>query len=199
MKLPAILLFLALLAATAMVAAQAPAPGPGASPGDNVEELGQVEVVAVQSPDGKPTGLGDLLGRLHPALVHFPLAWLFGLLVIDGVGLGLGRQEWRRWGFFALVGTAFAFLPAAVTGLLRGSYMPSDAEVARNLTIHRTLNFIVFGLVLAALGLRWFRRNDLQGWSRRSYLALVVLATGLVLVAADFGGKMVYGSHFLPF
>jgi uncharacterized membrane protein len=197
MKLPAILLSLALLAATAIAAAQGPAPAPGAS--DRVEELGQVEVVAAQSPDGKPAGLGDLLGRLHPALVHFPLAWLFGLLVIDCVGLGLGRQEWRRWGLFALVGTALAFLPAAVTGLLRGSYMPSDAEMAHNLTIHRTLNFIVFGLVLVALGLRWFRRNDLEGWSRRGYLALVVVATGLVLLAADFGGKMVYGAHFLPF
>jgi uncharacterized membrane protein len=199
MKLPAILFLLALLAATATVAAQATAPGPGAGPGDKVEELGQVEVIAAASPDGKPAGLGDLLGRLHPALVHFPLAWLFGLLVIDCVGLGLGRQEWRRWGFFALVGTALAFLPAAVTGLLREDYMPSDADVARNLTIHRTLNFIVFGLVLAALGLRWFRRNDLQGWSRRAYLALVVVATLLVLLAANFGGKMVYGSHFLPF
>jgi sulfite exporter TauE/SafE len=77
--------------------------------------------------------------------------------------------------------------------------MPSDADVARALTIHRTLNFVVFGLVLAALGLRLFRRNDLQGWSRRGYLALVVVATGLVLLAADFGGKMVYGAHFLPF
>jgi len=53
--------------------------------------------------------------------------------------------------------------------------------------------------VLAALGLRLFRRNDLQGWSRHGYLALVVVATALVLPAADFGGKMVYGSRFLPF
>jgi uncharacterized membrane protein len=197
MKLPAILLFVALLATATIATAQTPAPGPGAS--DKVEELGQVEVVQAQSPEGGPVGLGDLLGRLHPALVHFPLAWLFGLLVIDFVGLGLGRLEWQRWGFFALVGTALAFLPAAVTGLLRADHMPSDADVARALTIHRTLNFVVFGLVLAALGLRLFRRNDLQGWSRRGYLALVVVATGLVLLAADFGGKMVYGPHFLPF
>jgi uncharacterized membrane protein len=197
MKPPAILLFLALLAATATATAQGPAPGAVTS--DKVEEIGQVEVVPAPSPEGEPAGLRDLLGRLHPALVHFPLAWLFGLLVIDFVGLGLGRQEWRRWGFFALVGTTLAFLPAAVTGLLREDYMPSDADVARALVIHRSLNFTVFGLVLAALGLRLFRRNDLQGWNRRGYLALVIVATGLVLLAADFGGKMVYGHHFLPF
>ena len=197
MNLPAISLFVVLLGTTVAVAAQAPAAGPSAS--DTVEEIAQVEVVQAPNPEGKPAGFGDLLGRMHPALVHFPLAWLFGLLVIDVVGLGLGRSEWQRWGYFALVGTALAFLPAAVTGLVREDYMPSDPEVARALTIHRFLNFTVLGLVLAALAFRRFRRNDLQGWNRHAYLALVIVATGLVLVAADFGGKMVYGPHFLSF
>jgi hypothetical protein len=34
--------------------------------------------------------------------------------------------------------------------------------------------------------------------SRIVYLALVFAATGLVLVAADFGGRMVYGPDYLP-
>jgi hypothetical protein len=66
------------------------------------------------------------------------------------------------------------------------------------LVTHRTLNFMVAGLVLAAFALRLLRRNLLQGSWRVVYLALVFAATGLVLVAADFGGRMVYGPDYLP-
>ena len=76
--------------------------------------------------------------------------------------------------------------------------MPADPAVHALLVTHRALNFAVAGLVLAAFALRLLRRNRLQGPSRVAYLALVFAATALVLVAADFGGRMVYGPNYLP-
>jgi hypothetical protein len=75
---------------------------------------------------------------------------------------------------------------------------PQPACCARLLVVHRTLNLVVAGLLLVALALRLARRNRLDGWWRRAYLVVVFAATGVVLVAADFGGRMVYGPNYLP-
>ena len=131
-------------------------------------------------------------------LWDFPIAWLVGLALVDFVGLALKREEWQRVGIFVLAGTTLSLLPTAATGLARAAHMPSDPAVHSLLITHRTLNFVTAALVLAAFALRLWRRNRPQGAWRIVYLALVFAATGLVLVAADFGGRMVYGSDYLP-
>ena len=167
-----------------------------ADPAPAVEQLGDVQTVPPGEVEGKPAGLSDLIGRLHPALVHFPIAWLVGLALVDLVGLVLKREAWQRAGIYLLGGTVLSLLPTAATGLLRAAHMPSDAAVHALLVTHRTLNFGVTGLVVAAFALRLLRR--MQGPARIVYLVLVFAATGLVLVAADFGGRMVYGPDYLP-
>ena len=104
----------------------------------------------------------------------------------------------QRAGIFVLGGTLLSLLPTAATGLLRAAHMPSDVAVHSLLVTHRTLNFVMAGLVLTAFVLRLLRRDRLQGWWRVVYLSLVFAATGLVLLAADFGGRMVYGPDYLP-
>jgi uncharacterized membrane protein len=183
------------LAALALVPT---APLYAAAPEPAVEQLGDVQIVSPTEIEGKPISAGDLVGRLHPALVHFPIAWLVGLALIDFAGLVLKRDTWQRAGIFVLASTVLSLLPTAATGILRAAHMPSDPSVRTLLVTHRTLNFAVAGLVLAAFALRLVRRNILQGPSRVAYLALVFAAAGLVLVAADFGGRMVYGPGYLP-
>jgi len=181
------------------VATSAFAPAIGAAePTAAPEEISDVQIVTSGAGEGKPTDLGDLVGRFHPALVHFPIAWLVGLAIIDFFGLVRRRQEWQRAGIFVLAGTVLSLLPTAATGLLRATHMPTDAATHALLVTHRTLNFAVAGLVLAAFALRLWRRNSLQGVWRITYLALVVAACGAVLLAADFGGRMVYGPDYLP-
>ena len=55
---------------------------------------------------------------LHPALVHFPVAfWLLVPLMDIGYRLGLGEQYWRLGWNLALAGLVFA-LPAVVAGTM---------------------------------------------------------------------------------
>jgi uncharacterized membrane protein len=121
-----------------------------------------------------------------------------GLAIIDFFGLVRRREKWQRVGIFVLAGTVLSLLPTAATGLVRAAYMPSDAATHALLVTHRALNFAVAGLVLAAFALRLWRRNSLEGRWRISYLVLLFAATGMVLLAADFGGRMVYGPDYLP-
>jgi len=127
-----------------------------------VEQIGEVQTVTPGEVEGKPSGLFDLIGRLHPALVHFPIAWLVGLALVDFVGLILKREAWQRAGIFVLGGTLLSLLPTAATGLLRAAHMPSDVAVHSLLVTHRTLNFAMAGLVLTAFVLRLLRRDRLQ-------------------------------------
>ena len=189
-RLAVFLVLVAALAAGFAAAAQDPAPA--------AEQILDVQTVAPGEISGKPAGLADLVGRLHPALVHFPIAWLVGLALVDFVGLVRKREAWQRAGVFVLAGTVLSLLPTAATGLLRAAHMEFDANLRALLVVHRTLNFVVAGLLLAAFALRLARRNRLDGWWRRAYLALVFAATCAVLVAADFGGRMVYGPDYLP-
>jgi uncharacterized membrane protein len=191
----AILVVLAVVAATAFAWAPAMAAG---DPAPALEQIGDVQTVTPSEVEGKPSDVGDLVGRLHPALVHFPIAWLVGLAIIDFFGLVCRRAKWQRVGVFLLAGTVLSLLPTAATGLLRAAHMPSDATTHALLVTHRSLNFAVAGLVLAAFALRLWRRNCLQGWWRISYLVLLFAATGMVLLAAHFGGRMVYGPDYLP-
>ena len=193
MRRLAILVLLAGFASSALAMAAATA----VSAADRAPAVEQISDVQTVSP-GKPSGLFDLIGRLHPALVHFPIAWLVGLVLVDFVGLILRREAWHHLGIFVLAGMVLSLLPTAATGLLRAAHMPSDPAVHALLVTHRTLNFVMAALVLAAFALRLWRRNRLQGSWCIVYLALVFGATGLVLLAADFGGRMVYGPDFLP-
>jgi uncharacterized membrane protein len=190
---------LAIFVVLAGVATSAFAPAIGAAESTAApEQISDVQIVTSGAGEGKPTDLGDLVGRFHPALVHFPIAWLVGLAIIDFFGLVRRREEWQRAGIFVLAGTVLSLLPTAATGLLRAAHLPMDAAMHALLVTHRTLNFVVAGLILAAFALRLWRRNSLRGGWRIAYLGLVVAACGAVLLAADFGGRMVYGPDYLP-
>ncbi len=169
-----------------------------AGPASTAVASDAIEVVSAPGESSRRS-LGDLVGRLHPALVHFPIAGLVALAVVDFVGLILRRERWRQAGLVLLAATVVSALPTVATGLLRASTMGMDADEHTLLVKHRTLNLTVLGLVVAALVLRAARRRGLQGSQRVVYLALVFVATGLVLVAANYGGQMVYGIDYLPF
>ena|SRR6266542_7048889 len=185
------------LAATQVPGTTIAAPTPSATA--TAEEPGDMELVSPSEAEGKPAGLGASVGRLHPALVHFPIVWLVSLAVIDFLGVGLRREFWARAGTITLVATLVSILPTATTGLLLAAHMNEDPSWNSLMVTHRTLNLSMASLVTIALLLRLARRNRLDGLWRAVYLGLVFVATGLVLVAAVFGGRMVYGPNYFPF
>ncbi len=140
--------------------------------------------------------LTALLGRLHPAVVHFPIGWLVLLLIMDSAALVLRKTTLVRWGPFLLGGTVLSMLPAIATGLLRYSAYSQPDSLALD---HRNLIFIMAALCLTALSVRLVKRNDLRGIVRWIYLLLILSATVLILMASHHGGQLVFGEAYLPF
>jgi hypothetical protein len=82
-------------------------------------------------------------------VVHFPIAGLFLLLVLEAGALALRREGWHRAGLVLLIGTLVAFLGAIVTGFIRESWLQVDAAVARLVEIHRLTMFSSADVLLA--------------------------------------------------
>lgn len=142
-----------------------------------------------------PTSFGDLVGRLHPAVVHFPIAWLLLLLIVEIVGVR--RPAWHGAGLWMLLATLLTCMGAILTGLLRASHLRAGSEAAQFVNLHRNLNLAMTLTLLLALAVRLLA--DRQAWGKWTYRALILTATALVLLAANLGGKMVYGANYLPF
>ena len=189
-----------ILIALELLAAQTRRASPGQKPALPTEPMAIQEVQEVSAVEvaDSPTMM-DLAGRLHPALVHFPIGWIVLLLLVEIIATATGREEWTRAGSLLLMGVLVSMLPAMVTGFLRASSLGGDPDVLELVTTHRNLNLASGLICLLALAIRCAWRNCLNAKRRGIYLFLLCVATLTMLLAGHFGGKMVFGKDYLPF
>lgn len=169
----------------------------GSGPATTGAATGAAGTAAEKSGSGE-TSLLRIVGKLHPTVVHLPIGWLLLLLVVDLGAILFGRVTWTRAGFLILVSVVLSYLPAAATGMLRASQLPADEDLAL-VSVHRNLMLLSFGCCVAALGLRWARRNQLAGVLRAVYVALLLGAAALMTVGGHRGAELVRGPDYLPF
>jgi uncharacterized membrane protein len=168
-----------------------------AEPLDDVQEIEEIQEIEAFDAD---TGMGiwELIGKFHPALIHFPIAWLVLLLAVEIGAVVIGGDMWYKAGRLLLAAATLSFLPSLVTGFLHASYQGSDPAFLELMLPHRNISIASAILCLAALLLA--RRPEpltaAQGWIFRG---LIAASTLLVLYAGHLGGKMVFGENYLPF
>jgi len=154
------------------------------------EELADVE--ASDEPE-QATGLIAVIGYLHPAAVHIPIAWLLLLFLIDAATFLKGREELVTLGYWLLLGTLASMSIAIATGLVRLDAMGLKGELLADAELHRNVQFACMALLSAAGILRWRNKNALSGKAQCIYLGLVALAALTVAVGGHLGGEMLYG------
>ncbi len=132
----------------------------------------------------------DWLGRLHPVIVHFPIAFFPAALATAIVGR-------RRPAFAAPVqflvvaGGIIAPLAALIGWFDAGVEMAKDDWL---LQFHRWLGTVI-GLWALALGI-WAWRRPEAGRSLAMVVALA-LTTAAIVVQGWFGGAMVHGADHM--
>lgn len=126
----------------------------------------------------------DWLGRTHPVIVHFPIAFFPAALFTAIVGR-------RRPAFAApvqfLVVAGGIIAPIAA---LLGWFDAMNADPDALMTVHRWLGT---GIGLAALGLgawAWRKPGDVRGTAMIAALAAI---TAAIVVQGWYGGAMVHG------
>ncbi len=130
---------------------------------------------------------------IHPALVHFAVAFLIAGGATEALGILLGRERMGRFGgVLVLMGTA-ALVPVVASGFLAATLitLPPGSEVL--LGRHEKVGLTVLGLFLILTLWKAWGRGEVPA-RHRIYYALALLAgVGLVLLEAWLGGMMVYG------
>src|SRR5262245_48601887 len=127
--------------------------------------------------------------ELHPALIHFPIAFLLAGVVVELLARIRPRASFTRAAVVLFVAGVVTGIPAAIAGVVSYFTVPAHTEAAHaQMGAHMLLAsaaLLVFSLVAVA---RWPRRTQ-----PASALALCAsLAGGALLVTAGvLGGKTV--------
>lgn len=190
--------------------------GKAADDVEQVEQVEQVEAVGADAATGNDGGteaakaaaadrvpdLATVVGHLHAAVVHLPIAWLALWSFFEALGV-LWAHPWLLMSGLPMgVVAVLSFGPAVYTGLARldelAAASPSyDVGPAH---LHRNLLFLAWALCGLACVLRLTAARPGRGFvPRAAYLLLVWIAFAVTGWSAHLGGCMVYGDDFLPF
>jgi uncharacterized membrane protein len=144
-------------------------------------------------PDGREHGnLAQFLGRLHPLLVHGPVALVVLVAAMDLAGCFWRRSDLRSAAGWILAVAAAAALAAAFDGWLLAW---SGGYRGRDVTRHMWGGVWLAPACAAAL---WARSGLPGGWRiPGAYPALLAFAVGLMVWTGHGGGAISHGDGFL--
>jgi uncharacterized membrane protein len=134
-----------------------------------------------------------LIGRLHPVLVHFPIALILAAAAAEIAAL-FTRAAWRTIAIANLrAGAAMGALTAIAGWALAST---SLVEPSRLLSWHRWAGMAATAMAIGA-ALLSRRSHAAAGPSRLVYRAALFAAAAMIAVAGHLGGTLVWGEDFL--
>lgn len=139
----------------------------------------------------------EVLGRLHPLVLHFPIALLITAALLELLGGARRSPVFVRANLLCLAGGALGAALAAASGWYLAEFRSVSSAQQSALLWHRWGGVFVAGGSLLALGAGLLARNRTEGAALVSYRALLLaigVATGLV---AHLGGQLTWGEDWL--
>jgi uncharacterized membrane protein len=167
----------------------------------DVEEVEVVEDVTDVSNNANTAGNKGLLyivGRLHAAMVHFPIAWVFLLLLMQIAMLSQRFADLSKAAMTIHVLAVASYIPAIFSGLMRVKYIPDSPEFSSMLTAHHIPVFSASALCTLTLFVALIKRDLWTSYKYRYVrLALVTITFLLFSIGGHNGGELVFGADFL--
>jgi uncharacterized membrane protein len=137
-----------------------------------------------------------LIGRLHPLLVHFPIAFVLAAAGAEAAALVTGDESWRLMARRTVRIAGACAVVAAIAGWRLA--LDTGADDAALLEWHRWLGTsataATVGAAIAASAPG--RRRPFVIWTYRSAL---LAAAALVGITGHLGGVLAWGADFLRF
>ena len=125
---------------------------------------------------------------IHPALIPFPFAFLYGAFLFDLAGRLAGRPTWWTIGanlsFIGIVAALVAAVPGFIDYV---KTVPPRSTGKQRATRHMVVNL---GAVVA-FGAAWFLREDLASAPETLVLGLEAIGVGLLTAGGWMGGVLV--------
>ncbi|MHC5114246.1 MAG: DUF2231 domain-containing protein [Planctomycetota bacterium] len=137
------------------------------------------------------------LGRLHPIVVHFPIALLIMAGATEFITALFSNRRRSNVAATCLVTGAVAAVAAAWFGWLFAANEPPGDSVATTLALHRWIGIAAAAIASAGALCLLLDLSAPRDWARNGYRAAVIAAAAVVGVSGHYGGTMVYGEDFL--
>lgn len=132
------------------------------------------------------------LQNIHPLVVHFPLAFLYGAALLYFLGSIAGRESWAWSGLWLLALGTLGAAAAAGSGLYGAEGVMLARSVKEHLLVpHKRAMLAVLALSVALTAWALLAR-PIPARGRPAFLALLLVLVGLMTWGADYGGRMVY-------
>ena len=130
---------------------------------------------------------------IHPALVHFAIAFLVAGGLLEAAGILARRETRERAGaVLVLAGTLF-LVPTVVAGFIAQNSVAGFNGGEADVNLHERFGLVLLGLFAAlALWKGWYR-GRLPADQKILYAVLVLAGVVLTLATAWIGGHLVYG------
>ncbi len=138
-------------------------------------------------------GIATLGYNVHPALVHFPIAFLSVFFLLEMVGCGLRRDRLRQTASAMLYCGTLGALLAAAAGLYAANTVPHGDAVHDIMEWHERLGLAVASLAIILSVWRLMAKQVPVGMEKTLFLLLSTIMTASLVFGADLGGSMVYG------
>jgi uncharacterized membrane protein len=135
-------------------------------------------------------------GRLHPVLVHFPIALLIAAAIFEVLRLVRRKSEVSPSARSCVVVAAIGACAAAFAGWMNAEHEGHSAATAGLIFWHRWLGVGVAGLalLLAIMGIctAWVKHPTLQ----RVFAVMLLAGAAAVSFTAHLGGRLTYGDNY---
>ncbi len=134
-----------------------------------------------------------MLHLIHPALVHFGIAFVATGAALESYGLLLDRETPRRYGA-PLWGAGTVVIVAVIaSGYFAANTIELPAGSARTLADHERQGWILLAVLVLLQFWKSWHRGRLPESQRLPYGLALAGAVGLLLYSALLGGRLVYG------
>jgi uncharacterized membrane protein len=135
-----------------------------------------------------------IIGRLHPLLIHFPIALVISAVLAEATAAITGHDDWHAVAIGNIrVGAAFALI-AAIAGWRLA--LDPVVDASSMLEWHRWLGTTGAGVALVAAMATGGASRPSPASAR--IFRLVLFAAGILVAAAGhLGGVLVWGTNFL--
>ncbi|MGA9118277.1 MAG: DUF2231 domain-containing protein [Bacteroidota bacterium] len=136
----------------------------------------------------------------HPVVIHFPLALLSTVALLEVLAVILKRDDLSRAGWWVQLAGTIGILLAVLTGIVAENATMIPAPAAGAVDIHEQLAFVCSSAFAGLLLWRVAARTKIPGASPWGYLALYCVSVVLLFVVGWYGGELVfhYGVGVLP-
>ena len=138
-------------------------------------------------------GIATLGYNVHPALVHFPIAFLSVFFLLEIIGCGLPRDRLRQTASAMLYCGALGALLAAAAGVYAANTVPHGDAVHDIMEWHERLGLTVASLAIILSVWRLMAKQVATGMEKALFLLLSIIMIASMVFGADLGGLMVYG------